>query len=288
MKTPPAWVERIITLSLMHPFWDFYKLSNVLKLEGISISSLTVHSILSKHKMGNISDRLKRIEEDNLKRTMEENLQPTIDLTPEKLTKIENAKANYQKKYFESSHPGRALTQDTFLVGSLDGIGQIYCYVVIDTYSSYAFGFLHASKQPKIAVAFLNNVVLPFFQDLDLAVETIFTDNGREFRGNKSHGYEIFLSLKGIQHPRPKARYSKPNGYLKRFKLIIMDDFFQNAFRTKIFKPLELLQKDLDLWIEHYNTKRPEPKIPNLGRSPIETIKQYLERDLQNESYMDT
>ena len=31
---------------------------------------------------------------------------------------------------------------------------------------SYAFGFLHVSKQPETAVAVLHNEVLPFYRDL--------------------------------------------------------------------------------------------------------------------------
>jgi hypothetical protein len=37
---------------------------------------------------------------------------------------------------------------------------------VVDTFGSYAFGFLHTSKQPEAAVAVLHNDVLPFYQDL--------------------------------------------------------------------------------------------------------------------------
>lgn len=38
-------------------------------------------------------------------------------------------------------------------------------YVVVDTYGSTAFGFLHTSKQPKAAVAVLRHDVLPFYRE---------------------------------------------------------------------------------------------------------------------------
>lgn len=44
--TPPAVVERILTLSLEHPGWGCVKLSDMLRLQGISVSSPTVQNIL--------------------------------------------------------------------------------------------------------------------------------------------------------------------------------------------------------------------------------------------------
>ena len=49
------------------------------------------------------------------------------------------------------------------MVGSLKGIGRVYLHAVVDTHGSYAFGFLHVSKQPEAAVAVLHNDVLPFY-----------------------------------------------------------------------------------------------------------------------------
>lgn len=53
--------------------------------------------------------------------------------------------------------------------------------MVVDTYSSYAFGFLHTSRKPEVAVAFLHNDVLPFYAEHGLPVKTLLTDNGPGF-----------------------------------------------------------------------------------------------------------
>jgi len=58
---------------------------------------------------------------------------------------------------------------------------------VVDTYGSYAFGFLHVSKQPEAAVAVLHNDGLPFYRDLELPIRAVLTDNGREFCGTEQH-----------------------------------------------------------------------------------------------------
>ena len=49
------------------------------------------------------------------------------------------------------------------MVGTLKGIGRIYLHAVVDTFGSYAFGFLHVFKQPEAAVAVLHNDVVPFY-----------------------------------------------------------------------------------------------------------------------------
>ena len=91
----------------------------------------------------------------------------------------------------ESSHPGELLSQDTFLVGKLKGVGAVYLHACVDTYGSYAFGFLHTGKKPECAASLLHNDVLPFYQEHNLSVGAILTDNGREFYGTENHPFEL-------------------------------------------------------------------------------------------------
>jgi transposase InsO family protein len=112
----------------------------------------------------------------------------------------------FRERHVESSTPGELLSADAFFVGSLKGVGKVYLHVVVDTYGSYAFGFLHVSKQPEAAMAVLHNDVLPFYRSLDLAVKAVLTDNGREFGGTERHPYKLYLDLNGIVH-----RLTKPN-----------------------------------------------------------------------------
>jgi hypothetical protein len=66
---------------------------------------------------------------------------------------------------------------------------------VVHTCGSYAFDFLHVSKQPEAAVAVLHNDVLPFHRSLDLPAKAILTDNGRKFCGTENHPCELCLDL---------------------------------------------------------------------------------------------
>ena len=73
----------------------------------------------------------------------------------------------------ESSKPGELLCQDTMFVGNLKGVGKVYLHACVDTYGSYAFGFLHTGKKPECAAALVHNDVLPFYQECGLTVDAI-------------------------------------------------------------------------------------------------------------------
>ena len=78
----------------------------------------------------------------------------------------------------------------------LDG----YLHAVVDTFGSYAFGFLHTTKQSEAAAAILHNDVLPFYREKGARVDALLTDNGREYCGKDTHPYELYLELNDIEH----------------------------------------------------------------------------------------
>ena len=267
--TPPEGVERILTVSLAHPCWGCTRLSDTLKLAGVSVSSPTVQSILIKHGMGSKYDRWLKLEE--------QASQKAIELTGEQVAFIEKQNPCFRERHVESSRPGELLSQDTFYVGHLKGVGKVYLHDVVDTYGSYAFGFLHTSKQPEAAVAVLHNDVLPFYRQHGLAVQTILTDNGREFCCKDSHPFELYLGLNDVEHRRTKNRRPQTNGFVERFHETVLNEFFREGFRTKIYETVDALQDDLDAWLVHYNTERPHQGYRNMGRRPFDTIKLHLE-----------
>jgi hypothetical protein len=128
-------VEQIVALSLEHPAWGCVRLSEHLKLQGISVSSPTIQNILIKHGMASKFDRLLKLQEQLVAEPFE--------LSTEQVLQIEKANPCFRERHIESSRPGELLAADTFYVGTFNGIGKVYLHTVVDTYGSYAFGFLH-------------------------------------------------------------------------------------------------------------------------------------------------
>ncbi len=257
-----------MALSLEHPAWGRNRLHDWLKLEGVSVSAITIQKILNQNEMGSRYHRWLKLEAKFYEKA--------IELTPEQVLFMEKQNPVFRERHVESSRPGELLSQDTFCVGYLKEIGRVYLHAVVDTYSSYGFGFLHTPKQPEAAVAVMHNDVLPFYQERSLTVTSILTDNGREFCGKDTHPYEIYLELNDIEHRRTKVRKPRTNGFVERFNRTVLEEFFKKAFRTKLYVSVADLQTDLDAWLKEYNTERPHQGYRNMGRRPIETIKLYL------------
>ena len=266
--TAPEIEERILAISLEHPAWGCDRLSDYLALEGIGISGPTVQRILNDHEMGTRYHRWLKLEEKRAGKA--------IELTAEQVKFIEKQNPVFRERHVESSRPGELLCQDTFFVGTIKGVGKVYMHAVVDTFSSYAFAFLHTTKRPEAAVAVLHNDVLPFYQEHQLPIDALLTDNGREFCGTETHPYELYLDLNDIEHRRTKVRTPRTNGFVERFNLTVLDEFLRSAFRTKFYATVDELQADLDAWLIEYNTQRPHQGYRNMGRRPIDTINQYL------------
>lgn len=266
--TPESAVKQILALAEEHPGWGCVKLSDHLKLMGVSVSSPTVQNILIKHQMGSKYERLLKLEETAH--------QKKIPLTLEQIAMIEKANPTFRERHVESSRPGELLAQDTFYVGFFKGVGKVFLQAVVDTYGSFAFAYLHTTKRPECAVAVLHNEALPFYRERGIPVGSVLTDNGREFCGTENHPYELYLSLCDIEHRTTRVRRPQTNGFVERFNRTVLDEFFRTAMRTTFYESVEALQKDLDAWLRHYNWERPHRGYRNMGKRPADTIHAFV------------
>jgi hypothetical protein len=192
-ETPSEVKEKVVERSLEHPAWGPVHIGDHLRLEGVSVSPSTVRNIWLKEHMETRYKRLLRLEE-------KKNGQD-VELTEEQIKLLEKANPCFRERKVESPYPGYLLCQDTFLVGTLKGIGRIYLQAVVDTFGSFAFGKLYTAKLPETAVDILYDRVLPFYEGHALRVERILTDNGREYCGRPMiHPYQIFIEFNDIQH----------------------------------------------------------------------------------------
>lgn len=270
MTTPDEHVERLLAISLEHPARGCNFLRDQLRLEGITISAPTIQNLLNKRGLRTRYDRWLRLEEHVAEQG--------VELSAEQVRFLEEQNPQFRERHVESSRPGELLCQDTFYVGRLKGVGKVYLHAVIDSYSSYGFGFLHTTKQPEAAVAALHNEALPFYRKHRLEVGAILTDNLRgAFCGTPEHPYELYLSLCEIEHRRTRVARPQTNGFAERFQRTVQEEFFETAWRRKLYESVEALQADLDTWLLYYNRERPHQGYRNMGRRPYDTIKQYLE-----------
>lgn len=262
--------EAVMELAIEQPALGQLRASNELKKKGVFISQSGVRCVWLRHDMETFQKRLKALE----KKSAEEGLV----LSESQLSALERAQEEKQALgEIETYHPGYLGAQDTYYVGSIKGVGRIYQQTFIDTYTKVAFAKVYDRKNALVAADMLNDKVLPFFEEHHIPLLRILTDRGTEFCGAREHHeYELYLALEDIDHSRTKARHPQTNGICERFNRTIQDEFYAVAFRKKIYESLEQLQRDLDTWINEYNTNRTHTGKYCYGRTPMQTFLESL------------
>lgn len=258
--------QAVINIAIEFPAYGQLRASNELRKRGIFVSSSGVRSIWLRHQLETKKQRLKELE----KRSAAEGLV----LTEAQVTALEHKKHDdLACGEIETAHPGYLGSQDTFYVGTLKGVGRIYQQTFVDTYSKVANCKLYTTKTPITAADLLNDRVLPFFEEHGISVIRMLTDRGTEYCGKvEQHDYELYLGINDIEHTKTKAYSPQTNGICERFHKTILEEFYQVAFRRKIYNNLDELQTDLDNWLVHYNNERTHQGKMCCGRTPMETF----------------
>ena len=257
--------EKILAYSLEFPTHGQKRVCNELKKVGINISDGGVRGVWGRHNLLRKKERLKRLENYAA--------ESGLVLTEAQVAALENAKEEKQAHgEIETFHPGFLLGQDTYYVGYIKGVGKIYQQTGIDTFSNVGFAKLYADKTAITAADFLNDKVLPFFDEEQMRLLRVLTDRGTEYGGKlEQHPYQLFLHLNDIEHSRTKARHPQTNGCTERLNQIIQEEFYSVAFRKTLYTSLEQMQADLDTFMAYYNNERTNQGKRCQGRTPKQT-----------------
>jgi transposase InsO family protein len=258
--------QAVLAFVVENPAAGQVRVSNELRKRGMFVSPTGVRSVWLRHGLQTFRLRLAALE----KKAAEDGLV----LTEAQVAALERKREEERQcGEIETAHPGYLGSQDTFYVGNMKGVGRIYQQTFVDTYSKVAFAKLYPTKTPITAADLLNDRVLPFFQEHQVPLLRMLTDRGTEFCGKvEQHDYQLYLAVNDIDHTRTKVQSPQTNGICERFHKTILNEFYQVAFRKKIYSALEALQADLDVWIASYNHDRTHQGKMCCGRTPMATF----------------
>ena len=236
----------VVAYAIEVPAHRQVRASNELRKRGVFISPSGVRCVWLRHNLARFKDRLRALEEKMAKES--------LILTEHQVQALERKKHDDEASgEIETHHPGYLGSQDTFYVGTIKGVGRIYQQTFIDTYAKVGFAKLYTTKTPITAADLLNDRVLPFFNSQQLPLLRVLTDRGTEYCGKvETHDYQLYLAINDIDHTKTKAKSPQTNGICERFHKTMLNEFYQVAFRKKIYRDIETLQSDLDKWLEYY------------------------------------
>ena len=260
-------IERaILAFAVENPAAGQVRVSNELRKRNIVVSPTGVRSVWLRTGLQTFRLRLAALE----KKVAEEG----ILLTESQVAALERKREEQMESgEIETAHPGYLGSQDTFYVGNMKGVGRIYQQTFVDTYSKVAHAKLYTTKTPLTAADLLNDRVLPFYEAQGVELLRVLTDRGTEYCGRvEQHEFQLYMAVNDIDHTRTKAQSPQTNGICERFHKTIMNEFYQIAFRKKIYATMEELQVDLDAWIDSYNHERTHQGKMCCGRTPMATF----------------
>jgi transposase InsO family protein len=260
-------IERaILGFAIENPAAGQVRVSNELRKRAIAVSPTGVRSVWLRTGLQTFKLRLAALE----KKVAEEGMV----LTETQVAALERKREEQLEcGEIETAHPGYLGSQDTFYVGNMKGVGRIYQQTFVDTYAKVAFAKLYTTKTPLAAADLLNDRVLPFYEAQGVELLRVLTDRGTEYCGKiEQHEFQLYLAVNDIDHTRTKAQSPQTNGICERFHKTILNEFYQVAFRKKIYSTLEELQTDLDVWLDSYNHERTHQGKMCCGRTPMATF----------------
>ena len=150
-------------------------------------------------------------------------------------------------------------------VGTLKGVGKIWQYTAVD--GACSFGFARAvagERRAATAAQFLEQDVLPVYQQLGIPLQQVTVDGGHEFKA----AFRAACRRQVIRRHQLPPRSPDLNAFVERFQGTCLHQHYRSAFRYRFYTAAADLHADLQAWLRFDNFERPHRGYRTQGRCP--------------------
>jgi transposase InsO family protein len=148
--------------------------------------------------------------------------------------------------------------------------GRNYYFVcLIDVFTRFALASYLPSLKAKLVTEILKWFINQYYQQTEIKVHTIQTDNGSEFLAD----FHDYCLTHNLQHIFTYPHHPQTNGYIERYNCSVQKEFLERSDELYTGNIDAFLPK-LDRYNTWYNEVRPHSALKN--RTPIIFIKNYL------------
>lgn len=248
-----AWeIETILAEAIARPTLGAGRLLEYLAERDVHRSKSGVQKILTRHGLGHRSQRVAAL----------------AAITAASTGVVSRAAEPVGFCHWAAS-PGDLVGLDAFYVGKLKGIGPVWQLTAVDTHSRWAIAELYLGRiNSRMAGDFLQ-LVATRLAEIDIELSGIVTDNGAEFTGRAFT--ELAVAM-GIAHHRTPPRSPDHNAVCERLQGTILEEFYRPTFHRGRVSDIPLLNRQLQGWLQRYNTRRRNHGHWMRGRTPSQLV----------------
>ena len=190
----------------------------------------------------------------------------------ERLLAQKIARKEHRLKRYEKSMPGEMIHVDTKRLPLMPGEAVIqpreYLFVAIDDYSRWLHADIFPDKTAYSSAIFLEETkrAMPFH------IEQVYSDNGSEYKGRKSHPFVALCRKYGIAQSFTKIKHPWTNGKAER----VIQTLMVNWHRGRHFTSREERRRFLYAYVGYYNQVRPHQSLKD--QTPLQRLEEFLSR----------
>lgn len=261
-------VEMIKELALDNPRLSTYAISTLLyKRHNIKISHMGVYNILKSINLSTSYNRCQYLEE-RIKLSFDEEYKK---LNPHQLISLKEKNPCFASYLSKAKYPFEQLNLDVIRFKG------IKLCIAIDPLTNYAFACIFASVKREKLIAWLDERVLAKSKKLGLPTKILCTSKLKIFDENLEGDsdyiefYELVRKY-DTQIVLQTAMRPELDGIIKHF-VNEVKHFFEQCDLTK---PMDICNKELQLWLEDYNYSYSYPNYPNYSATHARMVYYYL------------